>query len=65
MVILDPHLEEGISARYFGGRLWTLFVSSSCSFCSSEGAAIGDIDGGGNNDFRLLRLCRTEPPATN
>jgi hypothetical protein len=30
------------------------FSLSSCSFCSSEGAAIGDIGGGDKNGLYLL-----------
>ena len=32
----------------FWRKKWTSFLSSSYSFCSSEEAATGDIDGGDN-----------------
>ena len=41
-----------------------LILIYSCSFCSSEGAAIGDIGGGDNNDLYSFRLRRTEPATT-
>ena len=34
--------------------MWISFLLSSCSFYSSEGAAIGDIGGGDNNDLYFL-----------
>jgi hypothetical protein len=62
--LLHPHVQEGSSRRIFWRKIWTSFLLSSCSFCSSEGAAIGDIGGGDNSDMYLLSLRRTEPPMT-
>jgi hypothetical protein len=48
----------------FWRKIWTSFLLSSCSFCSLEGAAIGDIGGGDNNDLGLLGPHPTELPMT-
>jgi hypothetical protein len=58
MAILDPHVQEGHSRKLFWRKIWTSFLLSSCSFCSSEGAAIGDIGGGDN-----ARLLLASPPS--
>src|SRR3984893_18475902 len=47
-----------IPRQIFWRKLWISFLLSSCSFCFSEGAAIGDIGGGDNNDLCLLASCR-------
>lgn len=53
MVILHPHVQEGNFPPDVWRKIWSSFLLSSCSFCSSEGAATGDIGGGDNNDLYL------------
>ena len=50
IIIPRPHAQEVESHQIFWRKIWTSFLLLSCSFCSSEGEAIGDI-GGGDNDY--------------
>ena len=50
-MILDPHVQERDSRKLFWRKIWSLFLLSWCSFCSSEGAAIGDTDGGDSGGY--------------
>ena len=46
IVVRYPHVQDRNARRIFWRKLWTSFLSFSCSSCSSVEVVIGDIGGG-------------------